>query len=36
MKPLTTEQLTGCALKAGFASLAEANTPPPDAAPAQA
>jgi hypothetical protein len=31
MKPLTTEQLTGCALKAGFSSLAEANTPPSDA-----
>lgn len=31
MKPLTHEQLNGCALKAGFASLAEANTPPPDA-----
>jgi hypothetical protein len=30
MKPLTYEQLNACALKAGFASLEEANTPPAD------
>lgn len=34
MKPLTAEQLSQCAMKAGFASLEEANTPPPDVDPA--
>jgi hypothetical protein len=32
MKPLTYDQLNACALKAGFASLEEANNPPADEA----